>query len=759
MIKLVNVSKYYNSNNVIALGLRKVNLELHVNEFVAIVGESGSGKTTLLNVISGIDSYEDGEMYINGEETSYFSVVEMENYRKKYIAFVFQSYNLIDAYTVLQNVEAPLILSGFPKEKIRGRALEIIEKVGLTKHIHHKATKLSGGQKQRVVIARALAKDCPIIAADEPTGNLDSASARQILELLHEISKEKLVIMVTHDFEQVKEFATRKIRIFDGEIVEDQDLVKVEKKNLPTIPDEEKRIKFFEFVKMAIRNLVSVPKKTLLMILVFSFFAFFVALSYGSFNVTMSDVSYNYNYYFQNTSVSRMIVRKADKTSFTQVDIDELEALGKVQTVIPFDYLLDKSITLSSEYNPDLPYDTMYLNCLMLPISVLEDETILSAGRLPQTDSEIVIALSADRVENVDDYLNKIFYEGYYYDESSSDQPTYTIVGIVDVANIYMDLSNSYGGAYVLFNDDAFTSKSYQAYFNYIYESTFVGVDTESNDVISSIGIGSYQIMVDETVPDNMIIMPEYFYEISCESATFCEATGTLSYSDFYQDTEIQDFTIRYGLYNNTQNYDYKSQFLRVNSDTLANMVYDDIYQVSVIANTDLGVNTLVNDISRIDKTILTAKYKVFYPYDSNTSDDFTGLLILLQTIGMIALLVVTVTGSTLITYVIFKAIINTKLHDYAIFRTIGANQNMIQYFIYLENLFVVLVSFVLFLGLSIFLNTQSNVGGIFYSLKGYTFIDYLVLFVLQLVMSLIISRKYCRRIFKESVNRVLKAE
>jgi len=395
----------------------------------------------------------------------------------------------------------------------------------------------------------------------------------------------------------------------------------------------------------------------------------------------------------------------------------------------------------------------------MLPISVLEDETILSAGRLPQTDSEIVIALSVDRVENVDDYLNKIFYEGYYYDESSSDQPTYTIVGIVDVANIYMDLSNSYGGAYVLFNDDAFTSKSYQAYFNYIYESTFVGVDTESNDVISSIGIGSYQIMVDETVPDNMIIMPEYFYEISCESATFCEATGTLSYSDFYQDTEIQDFTIRYGLYNNTQNYDYKSQFLRVNSDTLANMVYDDIYQVSVIANTDLGVNTLVNDISRIDKTILTAKYKVFYPYDSNTSDDFTGLLILLQTIGMIALLVVTVTGSTLITYVIFKAIINTKLHDYAIFRTIGANQNMIQYFIYLENLFVVLVSFVLFLGLSIFLNTQSNVGGIFYSLKGYTFIDYVVLFVLQLVMSLIISRKYCRRIFKESVNRVLKAE
>ncbi|MDT8337326.1 MAG: ABC transporter ATP-binding protein, partial [Candidatus Izemoplasmatales bacterium] len=226
MIKLVNVSKFYNSNDVIALGLRRVNLELNVNEFVAVVGESGSGKTTLLNVVTGIDTYEDGEMYVNGEETSYYSVSDMENYRKKYVAFVFQDYNLIDSYTVLQNVEAPLLLSGYPKEKIRERALELIRKVGLEDHIKHKATKLSGGQKQRVVIARALAKDCPIIAADEPTGNLDSESAKQIIKLLADISKDKLVIMVTHDFSQVEHHATRKIRIYDGEIVEDKEIIK-----------------------------------------------------------------------------------------------------------------------------------------------------------------------------------------------------------------------------------------------------------------------------------------------------------------------------------------------------------------------------------------------------------------------------------------------------------------------------------------------------------------------------------------------------
>jgi ABC-type lipoprotein export system ATPase subunit len=208
MIKLVDVSKYYTANGSVALGLRKASLELHLNEFVAVVGESGSGKTTLLNIISGIDTYEEGEMYLNGEETSYYSTADLENYRKKYIAFVFQNYNLVDAFTVLQNVELPLLLAGASAKESRKRALDIIQRVGLGKHIHHKATKLSGGQKQRVVIARALAKDCPIIAADEPTGNLDTVSARQIIELLHEISRDKLVIIVTHDYDQVKEFAT-----------------------------------------------------------------------------------------------------------------------------------------------------------------------------------------------------------------------------------------------------------------------------------------------------------------------------------------------------------------------------------------------------------------------------------------------------------------------------------------------------------------------------------------------------------------------
>jgi ABC-type lipoprotein export system ATPase subunit len=734
-----------------------VNLELHVNEFVAIVGESGSGKTTLLNVISGIDTFEDGEIYLNGEETSYFSVVDMENYRKKYIAFVFQNYNLIDSYTVLQNVEAPLILSGFPKDKVRARALEIITRVGLEKHIHHRATKLSGGQKQRVVIARALAKDCPIIAADEPTGNLDSVSARQILELLHEISKDKLVIIVTHDFEQVKEFATRKIRVFDGEIVEDQELKKVNKQNLPVIPDEEKRIKFTEFIKMALRNLFSVPKKTFLMIIVFSFFAFFVALMYGTFNVNMNDISYNYNYYFQNTSISRTIVRKTDKSVFSQADLDQLSELGNVQTVIPFDYFLDRSISLYANDDPNNPYNNTYLSGLFLPASVIENESILVAGRMPAAEDEIVIAITGDRLDTPEDYLNHEFVDESSMYSEASDIQSYTIVGIVDANLIYMDITNTWSGAYIILSDLQFSDMAQSSYFSYVSSTNFVGEDTSSNPVTYTGNLGGYSIKIDNTLPNDLLVMPYYFYEMTCESSTYCEATGSFTLADYYVERTLENITIRYGTYN-LQETDSLG-YITLNQATFDKFVYDDVYQVSVIANTDLNVKDLVKDIGSIDKTILTSKFKVFYPFDSDTGDDFTGLVLMLLSIGKIALLTITVLGSTLITYVIFKAIINTKLHDYAIFRTIGANQKMIKYFIYLENIFVALLSFTLFLAVTIFLKTQSRVGGLVYSLQSYSIADYFGFFVILTIMSLIISRKYCSRIFTESVNRVLKAE
>ena len=200
MLKLKNVSKFYYNKGIVASGFSKINLELNIGEFVVITGESGSGKSTLLNVISGLDTYEEGEMYINGEETSYYNESDFEEYRKKYIGNIFQNFNLVNSYTVYQNIELIYLMNNVNLPNIKERIYELLKQVDLYKYRNTKVSKLSGGQKQRVAIARALAKETPIIVADEPTGNLDSKSAESVMKLLYEVSKDKLVIIVTHNY-------------------------------------------------------------------------------------------------------------------------------------------------------------------------------------------------------------------------------------------------------------------------------------------------------------------------------------------------------------------------------------------------------------------------------------------------------------------------------------------------------------------------------------------------------------------------------
>ena len=221
MLELKKISKTYNTNNFKQTALNNVSISFREQEFAAILGPSGSGKTTLLNIIGGLDKYDSGDLIINNVSTKLYKDRDWDTYRNYRVGFVFQNYNLISHQSILSNVELALTLGGVSKEERKAKAIEVLTKVGLKDHIYKKPNQLSGGQMQRVSIARALVNDPDIILADEPTGALDSNTSVQIMELLKKVSKTKLVIMVTHNPELAKNYATRIINIKDGKVVDD----------------------------------------------------------------------------------------------------------------------------------------------------------------------------------------------------------------------------------------------------------------------------------------------------------------------------------------------------------------------------------------------------------------------------------------------------------------------------------------------------------------------------------------------------------
>ncbi|MGM9850075.1 MAG: ATP-binding cassette domain-containing protein [Bacilli bacterium] len=225
MLELKRIKKSYKTGEFVQHALKDINVKFRKNEFVAILGPSGSGKTTLLNIIGGLDKYDSGDLIINGKSTKKFKQKDWDSYRNNCIGFIFQSYNLISHITVLQNIEMGMTLSGMSAKKRHKKALEVLKRVGLKDHAHKKPNQLSGGQMQRVAIARALANNPEIILADEPTGALDSKTSIQIMELIKEIAKDKLVIMVTHNPELANDYANRIVEFKDGELINDSNPV------------------------------------------------------------------------------------------------------------------------------------------------------------------------------------------------------------------------------------------------------------------------------------------------------------------------------------------------------------------------------------------------------------------------------------------------------------------------------------------------------------------------------------------------------
>ena len=272
MLNLKNIVKTYKTGDETVVALKGVSVRFRKNEFVSILGQSGCGKTTLLNIIGGLDRYTDGDLIIAGKSTKQFRDADWDNYRNRSIGFVFQSYNLIPHQTVLSNVELALTLSGVSKHERRVRAKQALEKVGLGDQLKKKPNQMSGGQMQRVAIARALVNNPEILLADEPTGALDSETSVQIMELLKEVAKDRLVIMVTHNPELAQKYSTRIIRLLDGEITDDSDPY-TDEEAARTVAAEPNRksgkkkkpsMSFWTALSLSVNNLLTKKARTIL---------------------------------------------------------------------------------------------------------------------------------------------------------------------------------------------------------------------------------------------------------------------------------------------------------------------------------------------------------------------------------------------------------------------------------------------------------------------------------------------------------------
>ena len=265
MLKLENITKIYEMQEYKQTALEEVNINFRENEFVSILGPSGSGKTTLLNIIGGLDNYTTGDLIINGKSTKKYKDRDWDTYRNHSIGFVFQSYNLIPHQTILSNVELALTLSGVGKTERKKRAKEALQKVGLGNHISKKPNQLSGGQMQRVAIARALVNNPDILLADEPTGALDSETSTQIMELLKEVAKDRLVIMVTHNSELAEQYSTRIIQLKDGHILGDTNpYEEVKEKTEKKENNKKTNMSFFTALALSLNNLMTKKGRTIL---------------------------------------------------------------------------------------------------------------------------------------------------------------------------------------------------------------------------------------------------------------------------------------------------------------------------------------------------------------------------------------------------------------------------------------------------------------------------------------------------------------
>ena len=723
MLKLENVSKIYYTNGIVATGISKVNLELNIGEFVVITGESGSGKSTLLNVISGIDSYEEGEMYINGKETSHYTEKDFEEYRKKYIANIFQSFNLINSYTVYQNVELVLLLNGYKRKQIKKKVLDIIDKVGLTKFKNTKVSKLSGGQKQRVAIARAIVKDTPIIVADEPTGNLDTKSAYEIIELLKNVAKDKLVVIVTHNIEQVEKYATRIIKMHDGRMIqnteikninEDSKITQASGKNI-TIPNQ---------YRLGIRNTFNIFSKFILLFIVFTFMSVAFLAEYSAFKLVehSTEESSGYSANLRDISKERILINKQNRESFTEDDYSKIKQLSNI------DYIVEDDISLDTEFI--LRNDTLNTYGYIKDINNFKGN--LDIGRMPENNDEIILKANKDDytiTQMLDATLNSEFslqksyregdtiktvkIVGIQYNENNTiyDRTFYVSNEVKKIVRSYVH--NQYSDMKILLND------KYVQYTIETSENVEPGTAIVNDDL-------KYQFKNNKIINQNInISVSNIYYEDNIDLTI----TKTFTKSNLKKLTGYTD-------------YSYYQNAIIINPDDYNSLYDKPSYQSSVYVKDASIIDQTMSELENLGlKPKKATDFKVEYENESQIVKIFKVVVTIFVIIVVF-----------FISYLIISIILKSRNIYYTTLRMLGATSKSTRKILNIELFINSTLSYLMVLTFG-YLVKQDIIKIEFIAnlIKYITLNECILMYLILFVVTQLIARKFAKKIFKSS--------
>lgn len=749
MLKLENITKYYYSSSSVTCALRKINLEFKIGEFVAITGESGSGKTTLLNIISGLDSYEDGEMYFGNKKTSFFDAKDWEKYRKEEISFIFQNYNLIDSFSVLENVMVAFIIDGYSYNQAKTKAKEVLKFVGLENDIRKRASKLSGGQKQRLAIARALAKETNIIVADEPTGNLDSENGVAILQLLKKISKDKLVIVVTHNLGQIEPFITRKIRLHDGEVALDETYkvsdCLVNKTNSKDKEKELKKISNFSFL-----NIKSQPNKSVLLFLLVFICTLSTFIFYGNFKMNIDDHKTKNldNSIFINMDDTRMLVKKTDSSIVNDEMFDEV-MVKHVKSAEKYDYITDVNYYRDGDYqtvfaggyvpNPNDPTgmppvfeDKSYIQLLnhnkyMRSYNTLS-ENMLKAGRLPTNDNEMVVysnnlsildttekvLFRNDRIQSIDNYYSfNVKVVGVLKENTSQAYFSENICKLMDLTQYKKNITISY---YVEVNN----RKQLKSY--------------SFSEILINPTLKDYDICVNSSLADSL----KYNTIIDFENNVALSIGGY---------TEIT--TLKFSL----------NDYIDGNSKTIgvSKELFDKIYsnfenktQFAIFADDYAYIDDINNSLAKLGYETLSC-YKA-------SATEYNIEKVIIRYVNL-AVSIVSLVLVNLIIVLLCNTILKVKKNDYIIFKMIGLSNDLCKKINYVEVSTYGLISNILLWIICAITKNVSNIELINNLFKYVRFYDYILILLIIAISMIMVGRKFGKFLTKNLKVTMLKEE